>query len=1417
MKKRLFKILPAAAIALTSFAGAAQGADAEVPMETYKLSDGTSCFLVPLQAEAVESTSEYVDVAALIDFSASQLDGEVRAAAREAVDSLVANLPANARVQLFAVSNETEALTDGYVAVDSQELQDAIASLKDRAPLGAADLEKSLTVAADSFDYSENADRAIVFVGRGVSSGAAFDETVFNETVEKLVDAKVPVSSFGVGANVNARVLGALANRTGGVVAFGEPQEAGEELATAATATVYWPEDATLSIANADVYPNPLPPIRSDRETYVIGVADELTELEISLPTVVADGRQADISWIVAPQESNDGNKYLYNLVQSAATDSGATLAIAGRSLLVQQQLAVGEANDQIAALAEQANEAGDAADAARLADLVDVGFTLQDDADAPEDEAVAVAESGDEQAARMFAAAEKVVQNQNQANLIDASERNVKLITAQIKTHARAVISNALKDSKTDPDGALQDLKLTINAVKQNAQITAADREIILHDLSATAQNVAYEKEAKARRDYAAMQNQAIVDSQRQATDAYKANQAKVVEIMKRFDSLIKEGQFVLASQAADEAAKQGVDPTIGEQASDVALLRDAYTENQYLRFERRKRLLEVLMSVERSHIPVSDEPPISYPDAETWITLSKVRKAKYNATNITGTAEEQRIARALDVKVDVAGGEDSDLTLTDWIDEVKRTLKDQGQDINIVFDNTNIEEVGDAPSSMMVRESLSGITLRRALKVVLRPYDLDFCIDNDCLFITTQDEIKNNPDISTSLQLYSVGDLIMQPNSGGSMMGGGMGGMGGGMMGGMGGGMMGGMGGGMMGGMGGGMGGGMWNVDQPRRSDRKSRLDAIAPEANDAILKNFLEGGAAAPEVGAGLFAVPSKSTKAAQTAKPAGTLAQAPVDLNAKWDAYFATNGPKELKDDATDAEKAAYEKALEDFNMETMAKVVETTKTQPESAVALIKSALRNGYGASWMYEALAAALIQAKAPQAEVETAILSVADFSDDPVVLMGLAAYLEKVGSEKRALKIYQDVSRVAPTRPEPYVRGLALAQKLNDEEAQKWVVLGIASLMWDGKLYEDVELVARDLAFDLVEKMQSEGRETEAAQFERDVNLARVRDVMVEIAWSGDAELDLAVEEPTKAVCWFAQKRTASGGVLSDVSTDLSKSFEENREGLRTRMYACPMGFTGEYNFLVSRTWGTVAQNKVTVTIRTNVGTEEERVGVQVFELEGDEALFTVNLESGRRSEEIKEEILTASAMMNQLQTRSAKELGDRVAAYRSASAENSAINSNRLQAASNEYVSSYKADQATAEDAEKVPQITYSVPEPGQMPVISQFTLGAGFTVAAGISGDRRYVLLNPQPMFQGLVKMFTYNSSDGSSSTSYGGGNNNGNGGYGGNNNMNGGGMNGGYGGGMNGGMGGMGGGMNGGYGGGMGGMGSGNSW
>jgi hypothetical protein len=119
-------------------------------------------------------------------------------------------------------------------------------------------------------------------------------------------------------------------------------------------------------------------------------------------------------------------------------------------------------------------------------------------------------------------------------------------------------------------------------------------------------------------------------------------------------------------------------------------------------------------------------------------------------------------------------------------------------------------------------VNMSLSGISLRSALKIILEPLALTYVIQDEVMRITTETKAEE----LMSTRVYPVADLVIPVTT---PQGGGSGAMGGGMMGGGGGGMMGGGGGGMMGGMGGGM--GMMSVPPLARPNRfvlnPARLD--------------------------------------------------------------------------------------------------------------------------------------------------------------------------------------------------------------------------------------------------------------------------------------------------------------------------------------------------------------------------------------------------------------------------------------------------------------------------------------------------------------------------------------------------------------------------------------------------------------
>ena len=229
----------------------------------------------------------------------------------------------------------------------------------------------------------------------------------------------------------------------------------------------------------------------------------------------------------------------------------------------------------------------------------------------------------------------------------------------------------------------------------------------------------------------------------------------------------------------------------------------------NATIRDRHNKALIDTLLSVDQAAIPFPDEPPIVYPPADVWIDLTR-RRAKYKAVDLSesGSAEEKINEELLKpTELDF-----TEIPLKEAIDYIK-----DKHEIEIQFDEKALTEAAVATDTPITKQ-LDGISLRSALRLILRPMQLTYVIKDEVLLITSQTEAENQ----LVVKVYPVADLVLPITNGGGVnpfmlggMGGMGGGMGGGMMGGMGGGMggmgggMGGMGGGM-GGMGGGMGGG-------------------------------------------------------------------------------------------------------------------------------------------------------------------------------------------------------------------------------------------------------------------------------------------------------------------------------------------------------------------------------------------------------------------------------------------------------------------------------------------------------------------------------------------------------------------------------------------------------------------------------
>ena len=116
---------------------------------------------------------------------------------------------------------------------------------------------------------------------------------------------------------------------------------------------------------------------------------------------------------------------------------------------------------------------------------------------------------------------------------------------------------------------------------------------------------------------------------------------------------------------------------------------------------------------------------------------------------------------------------------------------------------------------------------------------------------------------------------------------------------------------------------------------------------------------------------------------------------------------------------------------------------------------------------------------------EIERAIMSAVDFSRSPEDVLWVASYLAANGFDQRAIQLFQDVAATQNFRPEPYIHGLAAAQRLNDIEGLRWACEGILSHAWPRE-HHAIERKAKRVAMATLKQLREDGQQEQASQYE-------------------------------------------------------------------------------------------------------------------------------------------------------------------------------------------------------------------------------------------------------------------------------------------------------------------------------------------
>jgi hypothetical protein len=407
----------------------------------------------------------------------------------------------------------------------------------------------------------------------------------------------------------------------------------------------------------------------------------------------------------------------------------------------------------------------------------------------------------------------------------------------------------------------------------------------------------------------------------------------------------------------------------------------------------------------------------------------------------------------------------------------------------------------------------------------------------------------------------------------------------------------------------------------------------------------------------------------------------------------------------------------------------------------------------------MYEVLALAMQADNQPRAEIERALMSAVAMARTNEDVLYIATYMSRMGFDTRALKLYRQVAAIDPTRFEPYMHGLEVAIRLGDVGGIQWACVGVLGQAWPADKADVVNL-ARRTAIVTLKELRNQKRTEQATRFAAALNEAIIRDCLVRVTWNGDAEVDLAVEEPAGTVCSLRNPHTSSGGILLTSSSHRDSITDEGT----SEEYVVTQGFPGKYRMLLRRVWGKPTAGKVTVEVYTHFGAKNATLMRKQIPLGDTDSMVEFSLKEGRRHEAIADaqvaNAIQGMAGLNQAVLAQAA-VGPAPGNQQVAAAVGNTDITQKLAAINDPTAQQSFSVSRSTNPLNNLPNGVNAAGffpfamqgAVGYQPVITTLPSGTNMSATAVISADRRYVRITATPLFSSIGPVQTFNFESG----------------------------------------------------------------
>ena len=195
-------------------------------VKTYRTSGNDGFFLVNMGVPLGQKPDEYIarDIVFVLDTSGS-MRGEKLDQAKRALMFCIRNLNRGDRFQVIRFSNNAEALFEKLMPVERPSLAKAENFVEDLKATGGTNIQDALGMALKRYGSTNYRPHVVIFITDGKPTIGETNEDALLSIAAKLNSENIRIFTFGIGYDINTRLLDRLTEQTRSFRTYISPSE----------------------------------------------------------------------------------------------------------------------------------------------------------------------------------------------------------------------------------------------------------------------------------------------------------------------------------------------------------------------------------------------------------------------------------------------------------------------------------------------------------------------------------------------------------------------------------------------------------------------------------------------------------------------------------------------------------------------------------------------------------------------------------------------------------------------------------------------------------------------------------------------------------------------------------------------------------------------------------------------------------------------------------------------------------------------------------------------------------------------------------------------------------------------------------------------------------------------------------------